>query len=229
MPSILILMILFFTVVLYYIGPGKMGTGDWCFSDGYVTFMDIVELYCSYLKGRVLTIVSDCSYSGSWVKMAMKFLDKKEIGPCGHVAKEKKILIKVLASCKADEIPVERTFSIHCAKNDKNSGQLLWSNLTAVKIYDSQHPQGFDFTQIRCKNDIDQPCTMGPGSTWEVWGYNVVLLRNTDKGRPVWHYAMIEDDRAKVLANGWGQDPPDNEKKRITDRYFINYSYPTPP
>ncbi len=213
-----------FTVVLYYIGPGKRGTGDWCFSDGYITFMDVMGLYCTYLKGRVLTIVSDCSFSGNWVKMAMEFLDKQEIGPCGHVAQEKKVLIKVLASCKANEIPVERTFAIHCATNDKNSGQLLW-NLTTGQIGDNQHAYGIDFTQIRCKNNIDQPCTMHPGSTWRVWNYHIVLLQNEDKGRPAWHYAMINDDKTSILANGWGKDPPSNEKKQITDRYFVNYDY----
>ena len=91
---------------------GKKGTGDWCFSDGFISFREIMELYMSnqHFKGKVLTIISDCSYSGSWVKEGMAFMDEQGVGPCGHVAKEKGILVKVFASCLANEIPAELAF-----------------------------------------------------------------------------------------------------------------------
>ena len=55
-----------YTVLIYYIGAGRRGTGDWCFEDGFITFRDIAQLYLRAshnFKGRVLTIVSDCSYT----------------------------------------------------------------------------------------------------------------------------------------------------------------------
>ena len=159
-----------FVVILYYAGPGKKGTGDWCFSDGFISFRDIMQLYLqnAYFKGRVLSITTDCSYSGCWVKEAMVFMDEQDVGPCGHAAKEKGILIQVFASCQANEIPAELAFSTHCAENDKNIGTLsytisLWGN----KIHDGQHASGLDFTIVRCKSKIDEPCTMAPGSTWQ--------------------------------------------------------------
>ena len=85
-----------------------MGTGDWCFEDGFITFRDIAQLYLRAshnFKGRVLTIVSDCSYSGFWVRDCMEFLDELGVQPCGHKAREKGILIKVCASCKSNEVP----------------------------------------------------------------------------------------------------------------------------
>ena len=83
--------------MLCYIGPGKEGTGDWCFSDGFISFNEIMGLYMinQYFRGKALTIISDCSYSGSWVRKAMAFMDEQGVGPCGHVAREKRILVKV--------------------------------------------------------------------------------------------------------------------------------------
>ena len=160
-----------FVVILHYIGPGKKETGDWCFSDGFISFREIMDLYTQHFRGRVLTIISDCSYSGSWVREAMAFMDEQGVGPCGHVAKEKGILIKVFASCLANEIPAELAFSTHGIKNSTNTGLIRFNvpNYRGNEIHDGQHPIGLDFTQVRCQNKIDQPCTMAPGSTWEQW------------------------------------------------------------
>ncbi|MGJ8945924.1 hypothetical protein AB9K17_23835, partial [Salmonella enterica subsp. enterica serovar Kentucky] len=72
--------------------------GDWCFQDGFITFLEIAEMYLKHSKGRVLTIHSDCSYSGCWIKVLVQFLDEKEVRPCGHSYKDKGILLKVFAS-----------------------------------------------------------------------------------------------------------------------------------
>ena len=56
---------------------------------------------------------------GSWVRKAMAFMDEQGMGPCGHMAKRKGILVKVYASCQAIdlEIPFPLAFSTNCAKN----------------------------------------------------------------------------------------------------------------
>ena len=72
----------FILVLLHYIGAGRRGTGDWCFEDGFITFRDIAQLYLRAshnFKGRVLAIVSDCSYSGCWVRECMEFLDEQGV------------------------------------------------------------------------------------------------------------------------------------------------------
>ena len=104
-----------YTVSLFYIGAGRKNTGDWCFKDGFITFNDIAQLYLqasSNMKGRVLSIVSDCSYSGCWVRNCMEFLDEQGVQPCGHKARERGMLIKMFASCKSNEIPTVFRYSV---------------------------------------------------------------------------------------------------------------------
>ena len=240
-----------FLVAIYYIGHGKKKTGDWCFSDGFITLREILDLYMSnqHFRGRVLYIISDCSYSGSWVKGCMKFMDEQGVGPCGHAAKEKGILVKVLASCLSNEIPMELAFSTHCAQNDKNLGTVAYTiDLRSKEIHEGQHPSGLDFTQVQCNNKIDEPCTMAPGSTWQRWsaGMRLVVVRGTDKGRPVWRYVLLVDDEDTIAAfhkkikeegslnvlnygknikSGWGQDPSNEVQEQLQRNYTIDYNY----
>ena len=223
------------------------GTGDWCFSDGFVSFREIMDLYTQHFRGRVLTITCDCSYSGSWVREAMVFMDEQGVGPCGHMAKEKGILVKVFASCLANEIPAELAFSTHCAENNMSTGNIGYTiGFHSKEIHEGQHPSGLDFILVRCINKIDKPCTMAPGSTWEQWRtvQRVFLFRGKDKGRPAWHYVILKDnedtqkafdekfalcldltDYGEIVKSGWGKDPPDDVVKEIEEKYYINYDY----
>ena len=70
------------TVVIYYIGPGKRHTGDWCFADGFITFKDITDAYMECFRSKALGIFSDCSYSGRWVRELVYFLDDVGVQPC---------------------------------------------------------------------------------------------------------------------------------------------------
>ena len=237
--------------MLHYIGPGQRETGNWCFKDGFISFEEIMELYTQHLKprGRVLAIVSDCSYSGRWVKEAMTFMKGQGVGPCGHQAKEKGILVKVIASCLGNEVPAELAFSTHCADND-NAGYLSFYT-NRKEIHDDQHTNGLDFTEVRCNNKIDQPCTMAPQSTWQQWSNERIIykVRGKDRGQPAWYYVLLEDDEdniqtyltkvkegsldvadyGQVLKSGWGKDPPEETEKWIEDNYYINYNYQPSP
>ena len=207
----------------------------------------------TYFRGRVLYIMSDCSYSGSWVKECMEFMDEQGVGPCGHVAKEKGILVKVYASCLSNEIPMELAFSTHCAQNDKNLGTVAYKTVSRYKeIHEGQHFSGLDFTRVRCKNKIDEPCTMAPGSTWQRWSTaeRLFVVRSNDRGRPVWYYVLVVDDEdtirilkdktqgdnagkhttnledyGKVLKSGWGEDPPNEMEEWIKKNYLTRYDY----
>ncbi len=203
-----------------------------------------MELYTEHFKKRVLTIVSDCSYSGRWVKEAMTFMDTQGVGPCGHQAKEKGILVKVLASCYANEVPAELAFSTHAATNNKNTGIIIYY-INRKEIHDDQHTSGLDFTAVQCNNKIDQPCTMALNSTWQQWnrGKRTYLVRGEDRGRRVWHYLLLVDDEetmkefhqkmggsvdfadyGQILKSGWGEDPSEETKKWIEENYSINYN-----
>ena len=203
----------------------------------------------AYFKGKLLYVISDCSYSGCWVKEAMSFLDEHGVGPCGHTAKEKGILVKVYASCLANEIPAELAFSTHGIQNDKNIGFIFYS--PHKKIYDGQHTSGLDFTVVRCKSKIDQPCTMTPGSTWHRWSTAGRIMRVTgeeDEDQP-WCYLLLVDDEetirefhdkfkngqlgnvgnyGEILKSGWGEEPPEKTQEWIEEHYHVNYNYQVP-
>ena len=131
---------------------------------------DIAQLYLRALshnfRGRVLSIVSDCSYSGCWVRDCMEFLDEQGVQPCGHKAREKGMIIKVLASCKSNEIPTKHCFS---KWGMENKGIL--SFLTSEKILETQTTDVINPSFLNCTNKgIDEPCTLPPDLTWKSLG-----------------------------------------------------------
>ena len=215
-----------------------------------------MDLYTQHFRGRVLTIVSDCSYSGSWVREAMAFMDEQGVGPCGHVAKEKGILVKVVASCLANDIPAELAFSTHCAENNASTGIMSYTiDFRSKEIHNDQHPSGLDFTELQCKNKIDQPCAMVPGSTWGQWIRLRLLyaVRGLDRGQLVWNYIILKDDEeiiqtflrytqgpetgtktlclaefGKIVKRWYGQNPPTKEEMSECVRKEIQ-TMTTPP
>ena len=46
-----------FLVFFHYIGPGKKGTGDCCFNDGFISFREIMDLYTN-TPGSVFSLSS---------------------------------------------------------------------------------------------------------------------------------------------------------------------------
>ena len=239
-----------YAVAVYYIGHGRRGTGDWCFSDGCITFQDLANLYLNnkHFCGRVLTIISDCSYSGRWVSSCMEFMDEQGVRPCGHSARERGILIKVLASCQSTEVPTRLSFSVHSARNEKNTGLLSFkTHFKGNEICARQHPSGVDFTQVLCKGKIWEPCSLTLGYTWKKWyeGQRVNLITTIEKGRPVWYYILLADNeekmaefRAKLLSGnasvriadyglllkrGWGENPTNDIKDLFEKEYFPVY------
>ena len=203
----------------------------------------------THFRGRVLSIVSDCSYSGSWVKECMEFMDEQGVGPCGHATKEKGILVQVFTSCLSNEIPTDCVFAVHTFVNDKNtkkiSPNISFRNAEEGK---GQHPSGIDFNTVRCKSlNIDQPCTMAPGSTWQRWsvGERIRQFTSNDNIQPKWSYVLFVDDEqtmcsvidkkitgnitdyGQVLKSGWGEEPPNEVKEWVEKNYVVDYNYPS--
>ena len=230
-------------VVIYYIGAGRRNTGDWCFENGFITFRDIAQLYLqSKLRGRVLTIVSDCSYSGRWVRDCMEFLDEQGVQPCGHKAREKGILIKLSASCKPNQIPTEYLYSVSGVFNDKNTGMM--GQYLSKQLLETQTMYGIESSHLRCSSKtITEPCTLKPGYTWrkKEEGSRVHLVRGKNRGRPAWHYVLVVDDEdtmrkfiekvssrqiinvrdyGQVLHSGWGEYPPNDIRERLAEEYL---------
>ena len=228
-------------MTIYYFGPGKKKTGDWCFIDGFITFKELTELYMDHFRGRVLTIHSDCSYGGQWGKALMEFLDEQGIQPCGHHARHKKILLKAFTSCKANEIPHCLIYSLRGNDNDKNTG-LLACVPNGTELHENQHINLLDTTYLRCNNkSIGEACTLPPDYTWKRWSEcdRVFLVRGKDSGRSAWYYVLLEDDEdviqrfhdeikgenlnlsefGEIIKSGYGEDPPNQVKDWIDERY----------
>ena len=237
------------SVVLYYIGHGRRNTGDWCFEDGFITFRDLAELYLKIFRGHVMTLVSDSSHSGNWVKECMAFLDEQGVKPCGHSASDKGILIKIFTSCLSSQVPRQLAFSVHSCKNDRDTGIMTFNPAPlpynySGKITDSQHTTGINSTRLFCNTDsIDDECTLFPHATWQKWsaGKRIHTVRGTDRGRRAWHLVLLADndetilqfrewlgksmdvkDYGLVLKSGWGEDPPQEAEHQLTKEYGLH-------
>ena len=200
--------------------------------------MDIAELYLEapHLRGRVLTIVTDCSYSGCWVKDCEQFLDYHKVQPCGHKAKEKGMLIKVYAACLPSQIPTRFQLTVHGGGNDKKTGDKYTES--SKYLLETQHTFSTNSSRIRCNGkDIADPCTLKAGFTWIKWrNYNRIhLVKGNDGSQPCWCYLKLTDDEEVihnvklgklkaseygiVIKRGFDEEPPESVKKSISEEY----------
>ena len=222
---------------MWYTGHGERGTGNWCFKDGVITFENIFGLYMDHFRGKRLTIISDCSYSGKWVRDCAKKLDEIGIPSCGHHMREQKILLKVFAACEEHQ---EATISVFVKAVEVKDGRCLYPG-NGQQLDSGQKSRIGDFRSIRCHKKSSEPCEIRPShTTWEnrlFKGRFVYLVRGKDRGKPAWHYVLVDEDKVedfktkvatgnidvadygKVLSSGWGEDPPE-EKKRMIDMQF---------
>ena len=216
-----------------------MSTGDWCFSDGYITFQDLMDIYMDTYRGHVLTIVSDCSYSGHWVKQCYEFMDGQGIVPCGHHAIKKGVLLKVFATCRSTQTAGVLSYCLHGMTFDKNSRYIR--HRVPHEIRESQHSTGRDFTEMYCGKGVDEECEEDDSNTWELklQSQRVYLVRGKDKGRPAWHYVLVVDDEdtidnflktvksgkvnvanyGEILFSGFGEDPPNEVTEKVHRKY----------
>ena len=154
----------------------------------------------NHLRGRVLSIHSDCSYAGQWVKQLEAFLDEQGVQPCGHSARDKGILIKVFASCRSNQVPYRLLYSIRGCANDKNNGN-IFIRQNGFEVAQAQLTKLVDSTYIRCNNkSITELCTLKPGYTWHKQSASdrIFKLTGKDHGRPAWHYVLLVDDQETI-------------------------------
>ena len=186
----------------------------------------------------------------------MTFLDQQGVGPCGHKARDKGILLKVLTSCLSHQIPRQLAYSVHGCMNDTNTGYFCiikrWDSINLkAEVADSQHVRGNDFTQVKCRQkSIDEECLCLPQADRHTWSARQrTFIVRTDKGRKVWHIIQAVDDdntilqfleKTKsrgtsninnndygiVLKSGLGEGPTDEEKKSALKDYQVYQEKP---
>ena len=186
-----------------------------------------MKIYIDTIKSKkrnvILAIVSDCSHSGSWVRKCIDFMDEQGIGPCGHAAKEKGIMVQVIASCMPNELPTELILSTYHFKNEKNTKIVEFhGRFRTKKACDGQHPSNVSFNEIRCRGEvITSSCTMAPGSTWSTWSKRerIFLVKNCHSFNNIthteWKYVLLPDDDKLICEIAFDEDI--NDQKDLED------------
>ena len=165
-------------------------------------------------------------------------LDKLGIPPCGHRARERGILIKVLASCQPDQKAAEPCYSMEAIiVNDDGTAT------TFAKQMAQQRSTWFDGTRLVCCRGPDSPC---PKNTFKhlKWEDNIGgclpywRIKRKEGEAHKWYYIMLnraseeyvsafntqfdEDpdmhlsDWGYVLESGEGRDIPQEVQDKVT-------------
>ena len=147
-----------------------------------------------------MTIVSDCSYSGRWITDCIDVLDSEGIPSCGHHTRNNSILLRIIASCEADE----QSKILAYVKEGifiKNNKVSYWQG----KLISGQTPAVGDFSKIRCRVSAKLPCEIQDSSyTWRdklIDGPDILQrLRKTRRqsktdGLSSWYYILVDRDK----------------------------------
>ena len=235
-------MVLYFIhiAVVWFTGLSQSGTGDWFFRDGTISFEEIFDLYQTHFKHRILYIISDCSFSGCWVLRAAAALDSMGIPPCGHHTRECGVALKIWASSQPESVAQELYMIRNIVKIDKDGYVSTSTWFHKKDSVCSVLNSSFTYCPSKLSNCCSLPDFCGSFG-WmghvKVKPSLIYVVRGKDKGRPAWHYVLVDEGRenafkekvasgtvdvavyGKVIKSGWGRDPPDDVKNAI-DSFF---------
>ena len=200
-----------------------------------VTFEEVFALYMDQFRGKMLTLICDCSYSGNWVEQCAKKLDEMGIPSCGHHTREQGIFIKIYCSCRDDQQASLLAFCVEAVfVNEKKEMRFC----DKKKLKSDQHTVCVPFVEINCHKKPEEACRVPPYHTWmdrSIHSHYVYLVRGEERGRPAWYYILVEKEKVqefkaqldaetidlskfgKILNSGFGEDPPKQVKE--IDRY----------
>ena len=221
--------------IIFYTGNGEKNTGNWCFKDGVITFLDIYGIYMAQFRGKRLTINTDCSYSGNWIKDCAKQLDSTKIPSCGHHTRSQNILLNVWSSCDVDQEATALCYVTEAIKYDEKK-EVVVTNFN-TKLSSGQKTRLGDFRQLNCGNRDNQECGLDSISTitWEDRMFHKPeLVRLVKK----WYYMLIDEDKlevfkamagaqmfnitsyGKILYEGFGEKPPAEVNRQLDYKFM---------
>ena len=205
---------------LTYLGHSEEDTGDWCFKDGTISFQEIFNLYRKNCTNKYLSIKTDCSHSGQWVRECAKTLDNLHIPPCGHRARENRAIVKVFASCQPSEEATEPCYSIEAVTVD-DDGCILHTPSQASQ----QRPIWFNSTKLVCCKGPDSPCpqTTFRHLTWENAvdeSWNIRTIERREGGTDMWYYIILHQAGEDYLER-FGSQLRTNATLQLSDWGYI--------
>ena len=233
-----------------YMGNSEKDTGNWCFKDGTISFQEIFNMYRRHPSVKCLEIVTDCSYSGQWVRECAKTLDSLHIPPCGHRARENGAMVRLFASCQHNEEAAEPCYSLEASVEEDGSIVMNHHQLT------QQTPTYFDSTKLVCCRAPDSPCpkTTFQHLTWENAvdkSISLILAKRIERDREMWYYLLLHQagdayhdefrtqfqsvdqlqlsDWGYILESGEGQDPPQDVTDTVGRRVLVSRTQSTQP
>ena len=165
--------------VIWYSGHGVKGSGDWVFCDGAISFSDIYDIYIKHFHGEILYIVTDCCFAGQWVQNLAKCLTSQNIGACGHYARDRGILIKIMAACQPDESAIDGAYSERAVFIDASDKHLTFDAAKMVMGTVHQTSCFLDTTKIRCSNLPDEECNWPIVKLCQLFDTSLFLSPNT--------------------------------------------------
>ena len=190
----------------------------------------------THFKGKPLSILSDCSYSGNWINDCAKRLDDLNVPSCGHHTREQGLLFNIFTSCQPKEEATALCFineTFWYSEADKEALFLNGKTLTS-----GQKAISTDFRLIHCGRPANEPCDAGFDCAWKDRKPHLLfIVRGEDKGCPAWHYVLVDEEKlndynaqvatgtinvanyGRVLESGLGKDPPEDIVRKIKLRY----------
>jgi len=226
--------------MIWYFGPSRIFTGDWCFKYGFVTMEQIRQIYDEYFSGKVMTVVTDCNYSGSWVKSWMSYLEKRCIQPCQHSSRRNKTYLSFISSCGEYE-KATSLFMVARAFSNDSKGK-VWMQLHKHRLAPSQHLQYCITTIKTCNAEYGEPCSLPTGYSWHMkvmdesvhfikskmfdrWAF-VIISGSDDVIDSIRHSTLEELEKFRghvmVLDSGLGREPPVEKLTKLYQMFPMN-------
>ena len=189
----------------------------------------------THFKGKSLSILSDCSYSGNWINDCAKRLDEMNVPSCGHHTREHGLLFQIFTSCQPNEEATALCFineAIEYSEEDK--AVIIQKDKTLTS---GQKVMRTDFRFIRCGKPANESCEADSDCTWNdhlhIKPHLVHLDHLENSGSPAWRYVLVDEEKlddfkaklatgtidvadyGRVLESGWGKDPPEDIQRKI--------------